>query len=54
MTTELTEEQRYKLNKVIELVNDSLDEREYNFKIISVWLSVAGDYCEEVAKEIME
>lgn len=48
----MTEEQIYKLRKAIELINDSLRSESVNVKIISTWLSVAGGYCKEVAKEI--
>ena len=47
----MTEEQKYKLEKAKELIEDSLDDR-VDYKFISVWLSVAGDYCKDVSKEL--
>ena len=49
----MTDKQKYKLQKVIELVTDALNNSQnISPKIMSVWFSVAGDYCNEVAKEI--
>lgn len=48
----MTPEQKYKLNKAIELIRDSI-ESETNNRILSVWLLVAGDYCNEIAEEIL-
>ena len=51
----MTNEQKYKIQKVVELATDTLNNyQNTDPKIISVWLSVAGDYCNEVAKEIGE
>jgi len=44
----MTDKQKYKLGKAKELIEDSLDDC-VNYKFISVWLSVAGDYCKEVS-----
>ena len=53
LMSKMTEEQRYKLERVLILVRDSLEQyQNTDNKIISVWLSVAGDYCKEVADEI--
>lgn len=49
----MTYEQKYKLLKAIENIKDTINlEQETNSCILSVWLSVTGDYCKEVAKEI--
>lgn len=49
----MTEEQKYKLRKAAELITDSIKQyQDTNPKIISVWLSVAADYCHEIAKEM--
>lgn len=51
----MTNEQKYKIQKVVELATNTLNNYQNTKpKIISVWLSVAGDYCNEVAKEINE
>lgn len=48
-------EQKYKLQKAIELITDSINHFEDESMLyVSVWLSVAGDYCKEVAKEMEE
>lgn len=49
----MNDEQKHKLRKVLELVENILGkEDDMNFQFSSVELSVAGDYCKEVAKEI--
>ena len=53
----LLEEQRYKLNKAIDLISDSIlraSRGEAKPKIISTWLSVAGDYCHEIAEDLID
>jgi len=47
----MTDGQKYKLGKAKELIEDSLDDCD-DYKFISVWLSVAGDYCKDVSKEL--
>lgn len=54
-SNQMTEEQKYKLRKTAELIADSMKQYQGTSpKIISVWLSVAGDYCHEVAKEMIK
>ena len=53
----MTHEQIYKLQKAMELINDSIGNTNMlrpsiKLKIISTWLSVAGDYCKQVAEEL--
>ncbi|MCK4328764.1 hypothetical protein KAX02_02870 [candidate division WOR-3 bacterium] len=49
----ITDEQTYKLEKAIQLIEDTLRlQNETNSRVMAVWLSVAGDYCSEVAKEL--
>jgi hypothetical protein len=51
----MTKEQKYKLQKAIESITDSLkEEKVTDPKIISIWLSVASDYCREVAGKIVK
>ena len=51
----MTDKQTYKLKKAIQNIEDTLRlQNETNLRIMAVWLSVAGDYCNEVAKEIKE
>ena len=46
----MTDKQKYKLRKAITLITNSLDlEESTNPKILSVQLSVASDYCKEIA-----
>jgi len=46
----MTKEQEYKLRKAFGLILDSLNQSDE--PKISTWLSVAGDYCKEVAEEL--
>ena len=49
----MTDKQKYQLRKAIELITDSINLfQKTKSKHIDIWLSVAGDYCKEVAKEI--
>jgi len=41
--------QESRLEKTIKLLEDALN---IDNKAVSVWLSVAGDYCKEVAEEL--
>lgn len=48
-------EHRYLLKKAIELIEDSLDPQTTSDpKVISTWLSVAGDYCKDAAESLKE
>ena len=47
----MTEEQKYKLQKAIYLIEDALNNKDTNLKFLAIGLSVAGDYCKEIAKE---
>ena len=49
----MTDEQRYKMEKAIELIKDVLTHDATNTAILATWLGVAGDYCHEVADEIL-
>lgn len=49
----MTDKQKYQLEKAIQLIEDALRNKEdSNLKFLAVGLSVAGDYCKEIAKEI--
>ena len=52
----MNDEQKYKLNKVVDTVTDVLDRTvngdEPSGKIMATWLSMSGKYCCEVADEL--
>lgn len=49
----MTPRQIYKLEKAIQNIEDTLRlQNETNPRIMAIWLSVAGDYCNEVADEL--
>ena len=48
----MTPEQKFKLEKVIELVSSTLEQPGKDPKILTTWLRVSGDYCYEVADAI--
>lgn len=50
----MTDKQKYQLEKAIELIEDALSNEDANLKFLAVGLSVAGDYCKEIAKEMIE
>ena len=51
----MTNQQVYKLEKVISLVEDTLrPQNETNDRVLAIWLKVAGDYCNEVAEDILK
>jgi hypothetical protein len=55
MKSKLTDTHRYQLKLAIGLIQDSLDyETVTNPKILSVWLSVASDYCTDAVKTLKE
>ena len=49
----MTDEQRYKLEKALLLISDVIS-RDAENKLKSVWLSVAGGYCKDVADELVK
>ena len=49
----MTDNQRYKLEQAIELIQDVLTHDATNTAILATWLGVAGDYCHEVAEDIL-
>jgi hypothetical protein len=52
----MTPQQTYKLKKAIDLIKDVLKLGEAsdfkNIPVLTVWLHVAGTYCNEIAEEI--
>jgi len=48
----MTKEQKYKLARAISLIEESQRYKGDNHKVLSTWLRVAGDYCQEVAEEV--
>jgi len=51
----MNDQQKYELEKAKELIEDSLIcQNTRSNKILSTWLSVAGDYCRQVAEELKD
>lgn len=51
----MTEQQIYKLEQALELIQDSIAyEKISTPKIIATWLRIAATYCQEIAAEIAE
>ena len=47
-------EHTYKLSQAFVLIDDAYNAHDINPKVLATWLRVAGDYCHQVAEELLD